>query len=570
MTSNAKYVLMLIHISDMILYMNKDKEIVYMPHPNVTVYDLLLSCPGDVLDLKDIIEECITSFNNTIGKINNVRIELKHWSTDSFPQSGGKPQNLLNNQFVNDCDLCVALIGTRFGTPTDNYDSGTEEEIEIMLAQNKQVFLYFIERKVDQSTIDLEQLAKVKSFKEKYTDKGIYSVIKSEEQLRKEFQNAITMYFLKIVAPTTTELHPTFAPNLIITTESDETTIISLYNGRYKNIKLLLEKENAIRDLITVIDGLVVVPSETPEESSTPKLSNEQKEHMTVGEIMKAREDGSLSKAEYYTMLGKKPPVCKKVELFSEHIKLVEDFCTKKGVTLSEDFWDLGNLHCETSNPVFKIMNTMSTEYIGSNSEKEKHRLIKELIKKIEDYSDAEEYFSQLSSLYITSLVVNNAGTTFDEDIDVKICVDKGHLLSLDSIPIPGVHFIEEVVEADAVKYLFSAHSNADIEAFSNYPVQPYVPELIDLPFKSRKEELNECKQKYSDSLDDILCYKVHQTEEEDVLCFNIPYLKQNTKMYFPSYLFFASVPKYIRYEIRSKHSPNVYTKKFEVQTIEK
>lgn len=39
-----------------------------MPHPNVTVYDLLLSCPGDVLDLKDIIEECITSFNNTIGK----------------------------------------------------------------------------------------------------------------------------------------------------------------------------------------------------------------------------------------------------------------------------------------------------------------------------------------------------------------------------------------------------------------------------------------------------------------------------------------------------------------------
>lgn len=68
MTSNTKYVLMLIHISDMILYMNKNKEIVYMPHPNVTVYDLLLSCPGDVLDLKDIIEECITSFNNTIGK----------------------------------------------------------------------------------------------------------------------------------------------------------------------------------------------------------------------------------------------------------------------------------------------------------------------------------------------------------------------------------------------------------------------------------------------------------------------------------------------------------------------
>ena len=134
-----------------------------MPRPNVTVYDLLLSCPGDVLDLKNIIEECITAFNSTLGKLNNIRIDLKHWSTDSFPQSGGKPQKLLNEQFVNDCDLCVALLGTRFGTPTDNYDSGTEEEIEIMLSQEKQVFLYFIERQVDHSKLDLDQLAKVKA-----------------------------------------------------------------------------------------------------------------------------------------------------------------------------------------------------------------------------------------------------------------------------------------------------------------------------------------------------------------------------------------------------------------------
>ena len=106
-----------------------------MPRTGITVYDLLLSCPGDVLDLKPTIEECVKSFNSSIGEINNIRIELKHWSTDSFPQSGDKPQNILNKQFVNDCDLCVALLGIRFGTPTDNYDSGTEEEIENMLAQ---------------------------------------------------------------------------------------------------------------------------------------------------------------------------------------------------------------------------------------------------------------------------------------------------------------------------------------------------------------------------------------------------------------------------------------------------
>ncbi len=540
-----------------------------MPRPNVTVYDLLLSCPGDVLDLKGVIEECTTIFNNTLGTINNIRVDLKHWSTDSFPQSGGKPQKLLNEQFVNNCDLCVALLGTRFGTPTDHYDSGTEEEIEIMLSQGKQVFLYFIERQVDHSTIDLEQLAKVKSFKDKYADKGIYSVIKSDEQLRKEFQNAITMYFLKTVSSTISEVSPTFIPNLLITAECDKSDTIFLSNDRYKNIKVLVNKENAIRDLITVINGFDIVPSETPEEINTPKLTDEQKEHMTVGEIMKGLANGSISKADYHTMLGQEPPVCKKVELYSGYIELVETFCAKKGITLSNEFWSLGNLHFETSTPVFNIMNTTTTEYIGSDSEKEKHNHLKELIKKVEDYNDAEEYFLKLSSLYNTSLVISNMGTTFDEDIDVKIFIDKGHLVNIENLPIPGIHFIEEIVDADAVEYLFAGHSTADVEAYSNYPVQPYIPGLINLPFKSREDELEECKQKYCDSLNDVFCYGIRDTDKEDILCFNVPYLKQHTSMHFPAYLFFESVPQYIRYEIRSKHSPNVYTKKFQVKVQE-
>ena len=540
-----------------------------MPHPNVTVYDLLLSCPGDVLDLKNIIEDCIAAFNSTLGTLNNIRIDLKHWSTDSFPQSGGKPQKLLNEQFVNDCDLCVALLGTRFGTPTDNYDSGTEEEIEIMLSQEKQVFLYFVERQVDHSKLDLEQLAKVKNFKDKYADKGIYSVIKSDEQFRKEFQNAITLYFLKTVSPTATEVTPSFAPNLLITAECDETDTIFLSKDGYKDIKILEEKEKYIRDLIAVIDGFTIVPSETPEQLNTPQLTDEQKEHMTVGEIMKAMANGSISKAEYYTMLGQKPPVCKKVELYSGYIELVEAFCSKKGITLSDAFWCLGNLHQETSTPVINIMNTTTTEYVGSDSEKEKHKLIKELIKKVEDYTDAEEYFLKLSSLYNASLIISNVGTSFDEDIDVKICIDKGHLISTDNIPIPGIHFIEELVNADAAEYLFAGHSTADVEVYSNYPVQPYIPGLIDLPFRSREEELEKCKEKYSESVDDIFCYDVHHSDEEDILCFNIPYLKQHTSMYFPSYLFFESIPQYIRYEIRSKHSANVYTKNFKVKVRE-
>ena len=97
-----------------------------MPRIGITAYDLLISCPSDVIKYVDIIKDCVDSFNRTIGEVNNCEIVTKHWSTDSFPQSGNKPQELLNNQFVRECDAAVAIFWTRFGTPTDKYGSGTE------------------------------------------------------------------------------------------------------------------------------------------------------------------------------------------------------------------------------------------------------------------------------------------------------------------------------------------------------------------------------------------------------------------------------------------------------------
>ena len=101
-----------------------------MPRRGITAYDLLISCPGDVNEFIDVIRDCIDNFNRVLGSVNNMEVVAKHWSTDSYPQSGGKPQELLNQQFVRECDAAVALFWTKFGTPTDKYGSGTEEEIE--------------------------------------------------------------------------------------------------------------------------------------------------------------------------------------------------------------------------------------------------------------------------------------------------------------------------------------------------------------------------------------------------------------------------------------------------------
>lgn len=166
---------------------------------NVTQYDLLVSCPSDVKEELEIIKETVDSFNRMFGAANNVSIVAKHWSTDSFPESGGRPQELLNEQFVFGCDAAIAVFWTRFGTPTDQYGSGTEEEIEKLIQSGKQVFLYFSDCAVNPSQIDNNQYQKILSFRDKYKDKGVYGTYSNINDFKKDFLNHLSLYFVRLL-----------------------------------------------------------------------------------------------------------------------------------------------------------------------------------------------------------------------------------------------------------------------------------------------------------------------------------------------------------------------------------
>lgn len=531
-----------------------------MPHIGVTVYDMLLSCPGDVMDLKDTIDACVKSFNASIGEINNVRIDVKHWSTDSFSQFGDKPQNILNKQFIDDCDLCVALLGIRFGTPTDNYDSGTEEEIEKMLEQNKQVFLYFVERNVDPSKIDLDQYKKVQEFKKKYTDKGVYTVVKSAEELRTVFQNALSLYFIKLAAPNTPQLQPTLAPKLVISSTKEEGTTITPFHTNYQRIKLVKDKEDSIKELLEKISAITVIPSsELPLEEFESEISDEELQGMSVGDVLEAAEKKRITSMQLHRIMGTTPPEYTKVEIDEKQMKLVNSFCEKHNIKLNSDFYFLGNLQKEIKTPILTTFGSSTTTYHGSESEKEKNKLLEDLLRKLRKYNHVIEFLGSIDSMPCVSLQIENQGNTFDEDIDVKLFIEKDCFADIDDIPKPGVFFLEEAVELKVPKALFCGHHHADIEDYSHYPISPYIPQALPKLFKSRSEEIAEKREEYQDMLEYVFCYDLRETEKDDILFFNIPYLKQNTKMFFPSYLFFNRKPKNLRYEIRSKHSPEVY-----------
>jgi hypothetical protein len=124
-----------------------------------------------------------------------------HWTKDSYPQSGGNPQELLNSQIVDDADTAIAVFWTRFGTSTDEYGSGTEEEIERLISDDKQVFMYFLDKPIPPSATDTdeygEQRKKLSAFKKRYENKGIYRIVADENALKEQFARHLFLYFAK-------------------------------------------------------------------------------------------------------------------------------------------------------------------------------------------------------------------------------------------------------------------------------------------------------------------------------------------------------------------------------------
>ena len=165
-----------------------------MPN-NIVVYDLLISCPSDVSEYVDILEREVNHFNNFWGRTNNVIIRTRHWSKDAYSEFGSYPQELLNKQIVDSSDMAIGVFWTRFGSPTESYGSGTEEEIERMISMNKQVFLYFLDKPINPSKIDHTQYKKIEQFMDKYKNKGIYFIIQDEKTLAKKFRENLELYF---------------------------------------------------------------------------------------------------------------------------------------------------------------------------------------------------------------------------------------------------------------------------------------------------------------------------------------------------------------------------------------
>lgn len=147
------------------------------------VIQVLITSPSDVP--KSIIENVIESINDW-NKINSEsrRIMLKpvRWETDVYASLNNKePQHIINTQIVSASDILIGVFWTRIGTPTENYESGSVEEIEKHIGRQKPAMLYFLRKKVPLDLLNNDesklQFEKLEAFKRKWSRNGIYKDI---------------------------------------------------------------------------------------------------------------------------------------------------------------------------------------------------------------------------------------------------------------------------------------------------------------------------------------------------------------------------------------------------------
>jgi hypothetical protein len=137
------------------------------------VYRVLIASPSDVSQERDIAVRVIQEWNDLNSAERQIVILPLKWETHSAPEFGKRPQEVINRQVVDLCDLVVGIFWTRIGSPTGKADSGTLEEIERVAREGKKVMLYFSRVKQDPEGLDLEQLAKLRDFKTTVSPKAL-------------------------------------------------------------------------------------------------------------------------------------------------------------------------------------------------------------------------------------------------------------------------------------------------------------------------------------------------------------------------------------------------------------
>lgn len=151
------------------------------------ILKVMIASPGDVPQERAVVTQEIHRWNDANASARQLVLLPVKWETHSTPQLGAPPQSIINRQLLDDADIVIGIFGTRVGTPTEEYVSGTVEEIKRHVAAGKTAKVYFSDVPVPPSAVDAAQYALVQKFREECRTSGLYATFDSLEKFKNDF-----------------------------------------------------------------------------------------------------------------------------------------------------------------------------------------------------------------------------------------------------------------------------------------------------------------------------------------------------------------------------------------------
>lgn len=137
-------------------------------------FNVMIASPGDVASERAIVRDVVYEWNAVHSSLRKIVLLPIGWESHASPEMGATAQDIINHQVLQKCDLLIGVFWTRIGTATDDYSSGTVEEIERHIDAGRPAMLYFSSQPVALDTVDMAQVEKLKQFKESCRTRGLY------------------------------------------------------------------------------------------------------------------------------------------------------------------------------------------------------------------------------------------------------------------------------------------------------------------------------------------------------------------------------------------------------------
>ena len=155
------------------------------------VFNVMIASPSDVASERSIVREVIYDWNAIHSEEKSMVLLPVGWESHTSPEMGDRAQAIINKQTVGKCDLLVGIFGTRIGTDTGEYPSGTIEEIELHIESGKPAMVYFSTRLGHSDAFDKDQYAKLEELKKDYESRGLYEIYNGDVDFKSKFSRQL-------------------------------------------------------------------------------------------------------------------------------------------------------------------------------------------------------------------------------------------------------------------------------------------------------------------------------------------------------------------------------------------